>query len=83
MFLIYSSKTMPDKSNIKKIEDEKKLNIQKTMGHPINEALKWWELKAAILSQGGKQQIAPLNQISISLDKYENKVIRKRKIKTQ
>jgi hypothetical protein len=40
MFLIYSSKTMPDKSNIKKIEDEKKLNIQKTMDHPINEALK-------------------------------------------
>jgi hypothetical protein len=53
------------------------------MDHPINEALKWWELKAAILSQGGKQQIAPLNQISISLDKYENKVIRKRKIKSQ
>ena len=71
---------MTEQSNIKKIEDERKLNIQKTMNNPIKNALKWLELKDTILSQWKKQNILQENQVSISLDKHENKIIKKRKI---
>ena len=68
-------------SDLKKIEDDKKLNIQKTMDHPINEALKWWELKDAIISSQEKwTNVLSPNQISVSLDKYENRIIKKKKI---
>ncbi len=71
---------MSDQNSIKKIEDEKKMNIQKTMNNPIKGALKWWELKDTILSHEKKPQLLSPNQISISLDKYENRIIKKRKI---
>lgn len=71
---------MVDQTNLQKIENEKKLNIQKTIDYPIKGALKWWELKDTILSQWKNQNILVPNQVSILLDKYENRIIKKRKI---
>jgi hypothetical protein len=42
--------------------------------------LKWWELKDTILSQWKNHNILMPNQVSILLDKYENRIIKKRKI---
>ncbi|MFZ2150887.1 MAG: hypothetical protein WAZ12_03805 [Candidatus Absconditicoccaceae bacterium] len=71
---------MVDQTNLQKIENEKKLNIQKTIDYPIKGALKGGELKDTILSQGKNQNILVPNQVSILLDKYENRIIKKRKI---
>lgn len=70
---------MIEQNSIQKIEDERKMNIQKTMDNPIKVVLKWWELKDTILSQWKKTSVLNKNQISIFLDKYENRVIKKRK----
>jgi len=70
---------MEDKTNLKKIEEDKQLNIKKTMDYPISGALRWWELKDTI-SQEKKTNILAPNQISVSLDKYENRIIKKRKV---
>lgn len=60
------------------INNERKDSIKKTIDHPISWALKWWELKETILSKNeDKEKVWP-NQISISMDKYENKIIKKR-----
>lgn len=69
---------MVTQSDLKKMENEKKLNIQKTMDYPIEDALKWWELKDTILSQGKKEKSLSPNQVPIFLDKYENRIIKKR-----
>jgi len=68
-------------TNLKKIEDNQKSNIQKTMNHPIKDALKGSEIKDTIFSQEKKLNVLSPNQISVTLDKYENRVIKKKKIK--
>lgn len=79
-FRLYFEKfIMSDQNNIQKIENEKKINIKKTIDYPINDALKWWELKDAISLQKKNRGFVPVNQITISLDKYENRIIKKRK----
>ncbi|MCF7835009.1 hypothetical protein K9M48_03045 [Candidatus Gracilibacteria bacterium] len=69
---------MTDKNSIEKIESDRKQNIQKTMDHPINQAIKDDEIKKTI-SSSRKEKNLPENQISLSLDKYENRIIKKRK----
>gem|GEM_PF-4863843 len=51
------------------------------MNHPIKDALKGSEIKDTIFSQEKKLNVLSPNQISVTLDKYENRVIKKKKIK--
>lgn len=69
---------MEEKNKIEQIWEEKKENIQKTIDHPISGMVKWNEIKKTI-STSKKQENLSENQISLNLDKYENRLIKKRK----
>jgi hypothetical protein len=49
------------------------------MDYPISGALRWWELKDTI-SQEKKTNVLASNQIPPFLDKYEDRIRKKRKV---
>lgn len=61
------------------MNENKQQEIQKTIDNPITEKMRTWQeaLKTTI-AKAWKEKIEP-NQISVKLDKWENKIAQKRK----
>lgn len=54
-------------------------DLSKTMVHPIDQAIKTDDLSKTMTASKRTVTVLPANQIPISLDKYENNLIKKRK----